>query len=111
MSNQIFENNDVNGAGTPCKGPLPCSCSSLHLRGSVKVLYPAGAPHQTCGDVKWNKKFNKIVMGFFYRSKPFDEEEKTYRGYRKRMFREWRERREWRECLENGEKGENGENV
>ena len=45
-------------------------------------------------------------MGFFYRSKPFDEEEKTYRGYRKRMFREWRERREWRECLENGEKGE-----
>ena len=92
MSNQIFENNDVNGAGTPCKGPLPCSCSSPHLRGSVKVLYPAGAPHQTCGDVKWNKKFNKIVMGFFYRSKPFDEEEKTYRGYRKRMFREWRER-------------------
>ena len=30
-------------------------------------------------------------MECFYRSKPFDEEGKTIRGYRKRMFREWRE--------------------
>ena len=34
----------------------------------------------------------KIVMECFYRGKPFHEEGKTIRGYRKRMFREWRER-------------------
>ena len=31
-------------------------------------------------------------MECFYRSKPFDDEGKPIRGYRKRMFREWRER-------------------
>ena len=31
-------------------------------------------------------------MEYFYRSKPFDEEGKPFRGYRKRLFREWRER-------------------
>ena len=31
-------------------------------------------------------------MECFYRSKPFDEEEKSVRGYRQRMFREWRDR-------------------
>ena len=32
------------------------------------------------------------MMECFYRKKPFDEEGKPIRGYRKRMFREWRER-------------------
>ena len=31
-------------------------------------------------------------MEYFYRSKPFDEEGKSVRGYRKRLFRKWRER-------------------
>ena len=31
-------------------------------------------------------------MECFYRSKPFDDEGKPIRGYKKRMFREWRER-------------------
>ena len=31
-------------------------------------------------------------MQFFYRSKPFDEEGKPIRGYRKIIFREWRKR-------------------
>ena len=31
-------------------------------------------------------------MECFYRSKPFDEEGKPFRGYRKRLFRERRER-------------------
>ena len=31
-------------------------------------------------------------MEYFYRSKPFDEEGKPVRGYRKRLFRKWRER-------------------
>ena len=31
-------------------------------------------------------------MECFYRSKSFDEEEKSISGYRKRMFREWGEK-------------------
>ena len=42
--------------------------------------------------MKWNKEVNKIVIEYFYRSKPFDEEGKSIRGYRKKMFREWREK-------------------
>ena len=42
--------------------------------------------------VKWDKEMHKEVIECFCRSNPFDEEEKTIRGYRKRMFREWRER-------------------
>ena len=42
--------------------------------------------------VKWDKEMYKEVIECFCRSNPFDEEEKTIRGYRKRMFREWRER-------------------
>ena len=37
----------------------------------------------------WNKEVNKVVMECFCRSKPFDEEEKPVREYRKRIFREW----------------------
>ena len=39
--------------------------------------------------MKWNKEFNMVAMECFYRSKPFDEEGETVRGYK--------------ECLENGE--------
>ena len=31
-------------------------------------------------------------MECFYRTKPFDEERKSVRGYRQRMFREWRDK-------------------
>ena len=50
------------------------------------------SPHPAIARVKWNKEVNKVVMECFYRSKPFVEERKLIRGYRKRMFREWRER-------------------
>ena len=42
--------------------------------------------------MKWNKEVNKVVMECFYRTKPFDEERKSVRGYRQRMFREWRDK-------------------
>ena len=42
--------------------------------------------------MKWNKEVNKVVMECFYRTKPFDEERKSVRGYRRRMFREWRDK-------------------
>ena len=75
ISNHIFENNGVNGTGTLCEGPSPSRCSLEQQRGPGR--YPATAR------VKWNKKVNKVVMEYFYRSKSFDQEEKPIRGYRK----------------------------
>ena len=85
MSNKIFEKNGVNGTGTPCEGPSPGRCSLAQQRGPGR--------HPATARVKCNKEVNKVVMKCFYRSKPFDEERKPIRRYRKRMFREWRERR------------------
>ena len=48
--------------------------------------------HQDTAGMKWNKEVNKVVMECLCRSKPFDEERKTARGYRQRMFRAWRDR-------------------
>ena len=84
MSNQIFEDNGVNGTGTPCEGSSHDRCFPAQQRG-------AGC-HPATARAKWNKEVNKVVMECFYRSKPFDEEGKPIRGYRNRMFREWRER-------------------
>ena len=84
MLNKIFENNGVNGTGTPCECPSPSRCSQAQQWGP--------GCHPVTARVKWNKELNKIVMECFYRSKSFDEEAEPIREYRKRMFREWRER-------------------
>ena len=84
MSNQIFENNGVNGTGTPYEGPSPGRCSSTQQR--------QPDCHTATARVKWNKEVNKVVTECFYRNKPFDEEGKPIRGYRKRMFTEWSEK-------------------
>ena len=84
MSNQIFENNGVNGTGTPREGLSSGRCSPTQQRG------PGG--HPATARVKWNTEVNKLVIQCFYISKLFDEEGKAIRGYRKRMFREWREK-------------------
>ena len=84
MLNKIFENNGVNGTGTPCECPSPSRCSLAQQWGP--------GCHPVTARVKWNKELNKIVMECFYRSKSFDEEAEPIREYRKRMFREWRER-------------------
>ena len=42
--------------------------------------------------MKWNKEVTKVVMECFQISKLFDEEAKTVRGYRQRMFKEWKDR-------------------
>ena len=68
MSNQIFENNGMNGTGTPCEGPLPGRCSTVQQRGPGR--------HPETVRVKWNKEVKKVVMGYFYRNKPFDEKGK-----------------------------------
>ena len=84
MLNQIFENNGVNGTGIPCEGPSPSRCCPAQHWGS--------GCHPATARVKWNKEVSKVAMECFYRSKPFDEEGKPIRGYRKKMFRESRER-------------------
>ena len=80
MSNQIFENNDVNGTGTPCESSSPGKCSPAQQRGH--------GCHPVTARVKWNKEVNKVAMECFYRRKPFDEEGKPVRGYRQTMYRE-----------------------
>ena len=75
MLNQSPENNGVNGTGTPCEGPSPGRCSPAQQQG-------AGC-HPATATMKWNKEANKVVMECLYRSKPFDEEGKPIRGYRR----------------------------
>ena len=76
MSNLIFENNGVNGTGMPFKGPLPGRCSPTQQQGPDRCPVTAR--------VKWNKEVNQVVMECFYRDKPFDEEGKPIREYRKK---------------------------
>ena len=82
MSNNSLSNNDVNGAGSLREGSSSGRCSLGEQRGPGR--YPATAR------MRWSKEVNKVVMECFYRSKPFDENERPIRGYRQRMFKEWR---------------------
>ena len=84
ISNQSFENNGVNGTRPLGKGSSFGRCFLVQQR--------EPGCHQLTARMKWNKEVNKVVMEFFYRSKPFDEEGKPVRGYRQKMFREWRDR-------------------
>ena len=38
MSNQIFENNDINGTGTTCEGPRPVDVPQNSSEGPVLIL-------------------------------------------------------------------------
>ena len=84
MSNHSISNNDVNGAGTSSEGSSSGRCSPGEQRGPGR--YP------TTARMRWNKEVNKVVMECFYRSNTFNEEGRSIRGYRQRMFREWRAR-------------------
>ena len=84
MSNHNFENNGVNGTRPLGEGSSPGSCFLVQQREPCR--------HQVTARMKWNKEFNKVVMECFHRSKLFDEEVKTVRGYRQRMSKEWKDR-------------------
>ena len=73
ISNQNNPDNGVNGAGTVCEGPSAGRCSP------VRQQRPGRYP--TTVRTIWNKEVNKVVMECFYRSKPFDENGKSIRGY------------------------------
>ena len=75
--NQNFENNGVNRIRPLGEGSPSSRCFLVQQR---ELIF-----HQVTAGMKWNKKVNKVVMEYFYRSKRFDEEEKPV------------------ECLENGE--------
>ena len=80
MSNNSLSNNDVNGAGSLREGSSSGRCSLGEQRGPGR--YPATAR------MRWSKEVNKVMMECFYRSKPFDENERHIRGYRQRTFKE-----------------------
>ena len=48
--------------------------------------------HQKLAGTRWPKKMNVVVMEFYLLSRPFDEQEKPIRGYRKKMHNIWKER-------------------
>ena len=83
MSNQNFENNVVNGTRPLGEGSSPGRCFLVQQ-------WQSGC-HQATVRIKWNKEVNKVVMEYFYRSKPFDEEGKPVRRYRQTMFRKSRD--------------------
>ena len=83
MPNQNSENNGVNRAGPVGEGSSPGRCSLVRQQGPGR--------HPTTVRTKWSKNVNKIVMEFFFRRKPFDDDGKPIRGYRQRMMQEWKQ--------------------
>ena len=84
MSSDIIRNNGVNGAGTLHEGPLPSRC-------------PVGeqhrpSRHQKTARTGWYEEVNVAVMECYFLSRPFDEEGKPIRGFRKQMHNIWKER-------------------
>ena len=77
----IIENKGVNETVTSCEGHSPSSCCPTQQWGT--------GFHPVTVSVKWNKELENVLMKSFYRIKPFDEEGKPVRGYRKRMPRKW----------------------
>ena len=71
MSDQNFENNSVNGTRPLGEDSSPGRC--------FLVQQQEPSSHQVTTRIKWNKEVNKVVMEYFYRSKPFDEERKPGR--------------------------------
>ena len=72
MSDQNFENNCVNGTRPLGEGSSPGRC--------FLVQQQETGCHQVTARMKSNKEVNNVVTEFYYRSKPFDEEEKPVRG-------------------------------
>ena len=78
-SSDIIKNNGVNGAGTLREG-----CSVSEQRRPCR--------HQKTARTGYPTEINVAVMECYFLSRPFDEEGKPIRGYRKRMHNIWKER-------------------
>ena len=84
MSSDIIRNNSMNGPGTLDEGSLPGKCP-------VGEQLRSGR-HQKTARTGFPKKMNVAVMECYFLSRPFDEEGKPMRGYRKQMHNIWKER-------------------
>ena len=80
VSNENSENNGVNRTGPVGEGSSPSRCSLVRQRGPGR--------HSTTVTTKWSKNVTKIVMECFFRSKPFDGDAKSIRGYRQPMMQD-----------------------
>ena len=74
------EDNDINGTRTASEGISSDRCP-------VEQQYRPSSHSDTASRVKWTKNVNVVVMECYYWSRPFDEDGKLVRGYRKRMYR------------------------
>ena len=87
MSSDLIRNNSKNGAGTFDEGPSPGRCLVGEQRRPSR--------HQKLAGTGWPKKMNVVVMECYLLSRPFDEQGKSIRGYRKIMYNIcniWKER-------------------
>ena len=75
MSSDIIRNNGMNGAGTLREGPLLGSCPVGEQR--------RPGHHQKTAKTGWSKGENVADMEYYFLSRPFDEEGKPIREYRK----------------------------
>ena len=82
ISSDIIRHNEVNGAWTLREVPDRCPVGSQRRR----------SRHQKTARTEWFKEMNVAVMECYFLSRPFDEEGKPIRGYRKRMHNLWKER-------------------
>ena len=62
------------------------------LTGALSVEQRRPGSHQKAARTKWSREMNVAVMESYFLSRPFDEEGKPIRGYRKRMQNIWKER-------------------
>ena len=84
MSSDLIRNNSVNRAGILREGPSPGRCPVGEQRRPGR--------HQKTARTGWSKEMNVAVMECYFLSRPFDEEGKPIRGFRKRMHNIWKER-------------------
>ena len=78
MSSDLIRNNSMNGAGTFDEGPSSGRCLVGEQRRPSR--------HQKLAGTGWPKKMNVVVMECYLLSRPFNEQGKSIRGYRKTMY-------------------------
>ena len=84
MKENNIEDNSVNDTGGNAEGVSLGRCPVGEQRRPGR--------HQVSAKVRWTKRMNIAVMECYYRSNPVDENGKSLRGYRRRMFNIWKER-------------------
>ena len=84
MKENNIQDNSINDTGGNAEGVSlgRCPVGKKHRSGR----------HDVSVKVRWTKRMNIAVMECYYSSNPVDENGKSLRGYRGRMFNIWKER-------------------